>query len=99
MFDKVKEAVTGAANKAGEVTQEAATNAAIKSVQRTLDVMELAALASLDRPAVRGVTVTGEVELFIGRVSISAEFDPEKLKEMLQDDELLAHVRGEDDED
>ena len=39
MFDKVK---------------EAATNAAIKSVQRTLDLMELAALASLDRPTVRG---------------------------------------------
>ena len=45
------------------------------------------------------MTVTGEVELFTGRVSISAEFDTEKLEEMLQDDELLAHVRGEDDED
>ncbi len=95
MFDRVKEAaqaasdkVRDAASQAGDAVGDAAETSAQASISRALDVMELAALASLNRPTIRDVTISAEVNLLVGRVSISASFDPEQLQQRLQDPEV-----------
>ncbi|HEY8375991.1 MAG TPA: hypothetical protein VIK91_05855, partial [Nannocystis sp.] len=59
-------AAATATTKVDEGTQQA--------IDRALDVMELAARRSLRRSNIRDVTVTAELNLVVGQVSISARF-------------------------
>jgi len=86
MLDKLNSFKDGATDAVGVVTNEVseaagkvAESTIEASVARSLNVMEMAARVALERPMVREVTLTMEVGGLVGKLSISATFDPEVL--------------------
>lgn len=87
MFDKLRDAVKTSSDTMREAAQATSRSAADKAeagtrqaIVRALDVMALAAEESMKRPAIKDVTITAEVNLIVGQISISATYDPAVLR-------------------
>lgn len=87
MFDKLRDAVKTsgdtmreAARATSSAAAERAESSTRQAIVRALNVMELAAEESMKRPAIKDVTVTAELNLVVGQISISATFDPAVLR-------------------